>query len=680
MAGFADYVTRMRSALKLTIPELDTSVGTVSRKMIDAFCEILQEVSIDQYINDYQYDIDSLSGQALDDMVRLFGFSRLPARRSTGEVTIERGAGLRDKDILIPMGTQFATDGLPPVIVATVIPAVMLIGDSSITIPAQAVVPGANGNIVAHALKRVASPISGIAGFDNLVAFTGGSDAESDQALRTRFKKSIFRNLAGTEDMALGVSLENLAVLAANVIGPLKRHREQIEIVGGQGDSTIVNAKYLYDPASYAGTVAFGSDLESDQFLQLGVHWTWSSEDNPDGTVFPRITAVDSDACPDGIYELDFAYVPRASRNDIPLGITNRVDIWTDGTDETEATETARYVEASVFTDSDGDPLYRGNFRREDETLPVEGNLFIPLHFSPIINGSVNDQIVINSIEYEEGVDYWAVNDITSEGMSPQSKSGLEWNVTDTVKDQPDDNTLFANTYTYNAVPLQVQKAIQNWRLLTQDWWVHAAIPMFMNIHLTVILNEGANAVQVRNDLIPLLRNHFATLGFNNVLQASDIEQVARQIGGIDAVRFTRYDEVPTVPETFLDGAIDDTQTTITVTDTTGFEVGDLIHLDLNTLTPEHMIIVDVIDGTDMEVVRGYGGTAFAHLDVTEINGPRNYGIQRSNSQGYVLDEDQYWDFGHERVLDVFIDDDSTAKLNDILLTVKAQNTWGGIG
>ena len=683
------FVARMREQLRLSDPDLDTSIGTIPRKMIDAVAEMLAEISLDEYLIEYQYDIDSRTGDSLDELVALFGFSRLPAHRATGEVTLERSTSF-DRSIVIPVGTQFATDSVPPIVVTTVIPAVMLEGDNIITVPCQAVEAGTAGNITANAIKRTGSPISGIASYTNLVAFTGGTDSESDDALRSRFKRTIFRNLAGTEDQILGVALENEYVEAANVVGPVERHREQIELVddpithqngtaesatsttltdtdavpgpwtvnefvgfyivtvsgtgSGQtrtiiandadtitvdeawtvtpdnttgyvvrehniyGESTIVNAKYVYDPDDYPGIVYFGTDIDSDDIFNPLTTYAVTQTVNPDDTITPVITSTSPDVVGEGIYELDFAYVPRASRNDPDLGITNRVDVWVDGEHVVEATEIARYEEASVFTNTPGDELYLENFRRNvTDEPPEEDNIFIPLNFSPIVDASVNDAIVYNGETYVEGVDYFAVNDITAFGMAPQSLSGIEWVVTANGGNatQPPDQALFSVNYTYNAVPLAVQQSLQSWRQITQDVWVHSSMPILLNFHFVCILNEGANAVQVKADMIPLIRNYLSTVGFSDRVQANDVLAIAHSTPGVDAVRFTRAGDV----------------------------AGE---------------------------------------------SPLRYGIQRVNGEGEIYADDEFWDVSSGSVKDVFVDDDSTPKLNDIFIVVKAPNTWVG--
>src|SRR4051794_5411380 len=85
-----DIVAQMRAALSVSEPDLDTTIGSTTRKILDAVAEVVAESLIDKLLLDYQYDIDAKSGQDLDDFVALFGFNRLPAKRATGTVIFSR--------------------------------------------------------------------------------------------------------------------------------------------------------------------------------------------------------------------------------------------------------------------------------------------------------------------------------------------------------------------------------------------------------------------------------------------------------------------------------------------------------------------------------------------------------------------------------------------------------------
>ena len=140
------YSARMREVLRAVEPDLDTGVGTPIRKILDAVAEVANEVSVDNNLMTYAYDIDARAGADLDDFVRLFGHERLPARRATGDVTFSRTTP-STVNIFIPAGTQVATDSAPQTVYATAVAAVLPSGGTEITVPVRAVAPGPTGNV-----------------------------------------------------------------------------------------------------------------------------------------------------------------------------------------------------------------------------------------------------------------------------------------------------------------------------------------------------------------------------------------------------------------------------------------------------------------------------------------------------------------------------------------------------
>lgn len=229
---------RMLRALQVAEPSLDTSVGTPIRKIIDVVGEAIAEVYLDNYLLSYQYDIDARSGDDLDAFVSLFGFSRLPARRAAGTLILQRSTPA-PQAISIPPGSQAATSDDTPTVVQTVGNSIIPRGATSVEVPVVAVLGGTMGNAPAGAIVRWIASIEGITSIINPQPLIGGTDRESDEQLRARFKRTLFRNIAGTEDAFLAVGLDDPDVIGAKVYGPLTRWTERIQIQGGAGLSSI---------------------------------------------------------------------------------------------------------------------------------------------------------------------------------------------------------------------------------------------------------------------------------------------------------------------------------------------------------------------------------------------------------------------------------------------------------
>jgi hypothetical protein len=667
----SDIASQIVSALGVTIPDLDTSIGTPTRKIIDAVSEVVAEAYVDQFFLGYSYDIASLTGASLDDFVNLFGMTRFGARRATGVATFAAPAAALQATS-VPSGTAIATNDSPPVIFTTLITAVMPIGAVSIDVPIIAQVGGSNGNVPPNAVVNFGTPMTGFSNVANTNATFGGSDAESDDALRNRFANTVFRNMAGTEQMFLGVAQENPNTVLANVIGAAKTHLEQIQITGTKGQSTIQAAQYVY-PINYI----FGPDIDSQQILNPGINYTydpttfamtaptfvvgnlalvtsggtfasgvarfyriawgndwgttpasaeatittnavnqgirltipaaplnaqwvyiygsgttntevllaiipisqttWTDNASYTGTqayptvntagYSPTITSVDPINCPDGIYDFQFMYVPQASRNNPANGITNKIDIYVQGDDEQQANDTVIWSGATTFNSVANDPMNFTKYIHPDLTRPTPGNYFLPLTFAPVtvlpatitvsaIGGApvstapsqVGSIIYasdsgtgteVGALTYYYGVDYFLVNNSTNLGGSPHSVSGIEWrSVANGGNPVPPANSLLPVTYNYNAVPREVETAMNLWRLVTTDVWCHAAKQMLLNTTFVVVLASGYTAATVLGPIQTAVQGVMSVVGFDGILSASEILTAVGQVTGVLAVRF----------------------------------------------------------------------------------------------------------------------------------------------
>jgi uncharacterized phage protein gp47/JayE len=530
----------MRKALAITEPDLDTSIGSVTRKILDAVAESIAEAYIDQHLLTYSYDIDSKTEGDLDAFVQLFGLSRIPAKRAVGTVTFSRSASTAI--LAIPINFQLNNAGDPSVAVQTITAAVMNIGDLSVNVPVQAVTAGPDGNIPPGTLYPL-QPIDGIATVVNASALTGGAAQETDTELRERWKKTVFRNMAGTESNYLGIALNDPDCGAANVIGAAKRRREQLQVATGAATSTLAQGAY-----TYTGNQIVGKDLEAGDISLPGVDYTWNTGVNP-----PRVDVLSATALPDGtLIDLEFSYVSKASRNAPGSNITNRIDVWCAGTRTVDATQSVVFRNTLTFNNTGGSTYLRTDWVRPDGTNPANANVFIPLAFGPII--TVPSSIVIGGTTYgladathplgtvSGGVTYayQIVHHDTAFGYGRNSLFGLEWNAANLVAN----NTVFSVTYTYNGVPHAIQNEIDRWRLVGTDAVAHQAKNVFLKFNLAIIYNFSADQTITNTAIDTAIADYLENLGIASTLQASDILQVVHNVTGVDAVRFLHSGDV----------------------------------------------------------------------------------------------------------------------------------------
>lgn len=134
-----------------------------------------------------------------------------------------------DWERTIPKGTVCVTTGL--VRFETTADAVLSPGATSVDVPAQALLPGREGNVAAHTVTAMAVAPLGVQRCDNPAPFTGGQDQESDADLRQRVLDT-FRRLPNGANAAFyeqgALSFDQVA--AASVI-PRPRGLGTLDVV-----------------------------------------------------------------------------------------------------------------------------------------------------------------------------------------------------------------------------------------------------------------------------------------------------------------------------------------------------------------------------------------------------------------------------------------------------------------
>lgn len=548
MPTASEVSSNIVNALALTEPTLDTTIGSVTRKIIDAVSGVIVENTNDDHLMNYQYDIDSKTGGALTDFVRLFGLDRQQAQRATGVVTFSRPATVANTTLAaIPIGTQVSSNTNPIQTVQTIASAVVPIGQTSVDVPVQAQSSGPAGNVSAASLVNVATAVPGIVSVTNAQALTGGANQEADADLRTRFKATVFRNLAGTTQMYRALALQtqadptdpsSLAVTQVNILGSRVTYREQVQVTAGVASSSITDAAYIYPSSVFLGTDIGGG------LLQTPVAQYTVTINNSVSPATLSVASVGSNT-PDGVYDLQFDYVSSYSRND-PFGtrwggtnayVSNRVDIWCNGLiTGTTPTQTGVFstISSLLFNNTANSPMNLNRFSKLDGTHPSLNDIFMPLLFGPIT--SVPSSLSIATVSYTLGTHYDIVHQSDAFGYSPTSKFGLVWYAGGA---HPTTGAAYSITYNYNAVPATVQTSIEgSYRLLGTDVQVHAGIQRDYRFHFAVVYTSGYSSATVNTAIGTALSTLVNGLGFESAMQVSDILQVVHNVPGVDNVRF----------------------------------------------------------------------------------------------------------------------------------------------
>jgi uncharacterized phage protein gp47/JayE len=472
-------IDQMVAQARALDPAFSFEVGTPERNLFEAVASVIAQASVDFDVLDAQHDIDTMTGSRLDSFLSNFGFGRQQPTRATGTVTFSR-LTTSSADITIPRGTQVVarqgTVGFTAIVFATTETVVLQSGKTDIDAAIECTLPGTVGNLPALSITGFAGPqqVPGISGVSNPSPTNGGIDGETDADLKVRFKNTVFRNQSGTLDQFLALAVSTPYTFKANVVGPISRYLEYIQVPqntvdGGPGDdsmqidpiidpngtsfphkrstavSTIPYSKFTYDGNMYLSNGGIGTD---QTFYRQNVDFVFNNPAKGDGdAVFgsnvqdsataidqckPNITILNPDfgatpttgLAPGDVLLLEHAYISKNSRNDYRRGILNCIDIFIDGKNSVPviSSEVMPGAANDIVESPQTVMAYRGNYRRVlDYSLPETHNRLQILYWQPTLD--VPDTIDIGTNRYFKAkfvtrdlagaAHYWADADAT---------------------------------------------------------------------------------------------------------------------------------------------------------------------------------------------------------------------------------------------------------------------------
>lgn len=518
----------IRRKLNTTAPSLSLALGTPERKIVDAVSESIAESWIDQYLIGSLLDIEGKSGLELEEYLGTFGFGRLAGRPATGVVRLELTT-VSTQDLNIPQGTQFFTrNNQPgsgtPLYFASTQSVVLTAGNFSIDIPVECTVVGTIGNVPPDTITSVSS-IIGTASVSNLTAMTGGVNIETDDELRQRFKETFLRNIAGTNDWFVGIAYQNKNVSKAIVFGPISTYRTQI-VVPSTTLTLPVSADVKY--AWPLGDSVFKNLGQEDEIFYTRVNdYTISSGSSP---VFTR--DADGDLVVSDVVDVEFEYTTQSSRNDPQNGITNKVDVFVNGSEPYTITERT-IIRSTTLSASSGNELYTGKFRRVGSSgTPSSSNRFMRLGSTPII--TFPSTITIGDTVYELGTHYHLLEGTTLVAGSHREVAGIEW-----TPAGPSTGTELTVTYTYNRTPEILNAIMNKGKQICTDVLVHQASYKYLKLYLSIEIDRGYVVSQVVNAIQSQLRSFFQGQNYGAWMEVSDILLVVHQVLGVDNVKLT---------------------------------------------------------------------------------------------------------------------------------------------
>jgi uncharacterized phage protein gp47/JayE len=460
-------VQQIVNQLRLLDPTVSAEVGTPERKIIEATAELIASQQVDFTVLQEQHNIDSMSGGRLDAYLSIFNFGRQQSTPSYGTVQFRRNTATTNA-VTIPRGTQIVAN-----IDDTVFPSLIFVTTETVVLEASALlveatvqctVAGTIGNIDANKVVGFGGlkSIVGITSVGNDQAMTGGSDGEDDAAYKVRFQRTFLRNISGTTDMFLALAVSANSVTKANVLGPISRYQEYVQIPviddaaqqtqGGGYDTT--GTVYLHKRTSAKSTIPYSKstyqtnyyltdgtlDPATATFFRPGVDYIFNSppikadtgavQTNDTPVTSPNVTFLNAYSTVNlsgnpslsegNVYLLEHAYMSLNSRNNYDYGILNAVDVFINGSKLASATSVevvpgpANYLQNSTalrWTYQKTTPTKVINFRRKlDGKEATVGSMIQPLYWQPVLD--LPEEIQIGSATYFKA-NYWNVADST---------------------------------------------------------------------------------------------------------------------------------------------------------------------------------------------------------------------------------------------------------------------------
>lgn len=247
----------------------------------------------------------------------------------------------------------------------------------------------------------------------------------------------------------------------------------------------------------------------------------------------PQITRVGTGAMVVGdIVDVEFEYTTECSRNDPEAGITNKVDVFVNGSDPYTITERT-VVTSQTLSASSSVWNYTGHFARVGSTgSPSSANRFMRLGSVPIV--SFPSTVTVGVTNYQQGTHYHVLRGTTLDAGSIREIAGIEWTVSG-----PANGVELTLNYVYNRVPEVLGAVVKANKQITTDVLVHQASYAYLRPHLNIEYDRGFVVTQVNTAIQDRLRAYFAGLPYGAWVEISDVSLAVHQVLGVDNVTLT---------------------------------------------------------------------------------------------------------------------------------------------
>lgn len=238
----------LQRMLDATGLDVDKRQGSITYDMLSpAAIELaLAYIELDNLLN--ISFADTTYGSYLDMRASELGLTRYPAIKAIGELTFTGTNG-----ISIPVGTQVRTDAVDPVYFVTT--GAGTIASGTVTVPAEALVAGASGNVGAGYITVTTGNITGVTAVTNADAFYDGSDVETDAELLVRYYERV-RTPATSGNAAQYKSwAKSVAGVSDAKVFPIWNGNGTVKVVLLDDDKTAPTSTIVTNAATYIESV-----------------------------------------------------------------------------------------------------------------------------------------------------------------------------------------------------------------------------------------------------------------------------------------------------------------------------------------------------------------------------------------------------------------------------------------
>lgn len=186
---------------------------------------------------------DTAEAEQLDRHASLHGITRKAASAATGSITFSGTPGSA-----IAAGVDAKTaEGLAFVTTASG----AIGGGGTVSLAAQAVLPGAAGNVAASTALTLTSPPAGVASAATVVSMTGGVDTEADTDLLARLLDVLRNPPAGGNAYDYRRWALEVAGVESAFVYPLRRGIGTVDVVVVAAGSALPSAQLIDDVQAY---------------------------------------------------------------------------------------------------------------------------------------------------------------------------------------------------------------------------------------------------------------------------------------------------------------------------------------------------------------------------------------------------------------------------------------------